>query len=163
MSLSFQVGTARQGRLNQVFVRLAGKLVASADKVSFDMITLWHRFTVEGWPVDTGYSRGTIESPSKIADGHYSFRITASYAHVIEYGGYRGVGPKTHQEGGANLPGRVDINPGIYVNQRPSAPLRRAESRMKLELAQYLAPQLLRASGFGGFGGRSASTAFRGG
>jgi hypothetical protein len=162
MSISFQVYNSRAARLNQVIVRLADKLVASADKVSFDMITLWHRFTVEGWPVDTGYSRDTIEPPSKIADGHYRFRITASYAHVIEYGGYRGVGPKTHQEGGTNLPGRVDINPGIYVNQRPSAPLRRAESRIKLELAQYLAPQLLKVSGFGGFGGRSGSPAFRG-
>jgi hypothetical protein len=82
--------------------------------------------TVQGWPVDTGLSRGAWWGPRRVGPAAAQIGNPVRYARVIEYGGYRGVGPKTVRVGGQRLPAGLSINPGIYPRQRPAAPLRRA-------------------------------------
>ena len=115
------------------------QVMSASDKEMGRLANLGVRYTTIGWPVANpggGYSRGSITAAEKVAERHYRWRITAVYAGVIEYGGYRGVGPKTAAHGTHTLPGGIEINEGIYVTQRPTAPLRRALSKIKLELAK---------------------------
>lgn len=93
---------------------------------------------VQGWPVDTGASRAGWQGPTKVGDAHYRLRNDYEYAPVIEYGGYRGVGPKTERVGSHVLPGGVEVNSGIYPSQRPAAPVRRAISKRTLPLREAI-------------------------
>ena len=165
MSLSVSAKPGRGRTVSDLVKSYGNQVERNTDEYMFVLITKWHRYTVIGWPVaevDGGYSRASIEAPSQVGAGVWQFRITANYAWVIEYGGYRGVGPKTTQVGSTMLSGGIDINAGIYVKQRPAAPMRQGLSRIRLEMAQAAAPMLLKQSGFGGLGGRGTSTAFRG-
>lgn len=125
------------------------QVMQASDKEMGRLANLGVRYTTIGWPVANpggGFSRGSITPVEKVADRHYRWRITAIYAGVIEYGGYRGVGPKTKEYGAETLPGGIEINEGIYVIQRPTAPLRRALSKIKLELEKTGTTNILRKS-----------------
>lgn len=160
MSLSATATKGTGRTISDVIESYANQVQRNTREYMFVLITKWQRYTIIGWPVDTGYSRASIDNPREVGEGVWQFRITANYAWVIEHGGYRGVGPKTTQVGSTILPGGIEINSGIYVKQRPAAPLRQGLSKIRLEVAQAAAPVLLRQSGFRGFSG--TSSAFRG-
>lgn len=109
-----------------------------------EVMTEWQAETIRGWPVDKGYSRSTISTPRNEGQGVWSFSVTAEYAGVIEYGGYRVVGPKTHQVGAQVLPGGIAVNGGIYPTQRPAAPVRRGMSKVKSQIGSILASKVRR-------------------
>jgi hypothetical protein len=93
--------------------------------------------TRDGWPVaaiNSKNSKGTISQPLQVEIGTWRFTVAAPYASIIEYGGYRGVGPKTSQRSPELLPGGLAINGGIYPTQVPSAPLRRAMSKGAIKM-----------------------------
>lgn len=129
---------ARGETLERLIRKWAEKKGKDLDVTVGEVATEWAASTIEGWPVDTGYSRASIEAPRKIGYAHWQFRITADYARVIEYGGYRGVGPKTVSKPAEILPGGIAVGGGIFPSQRPSAPLRRGKSKIKVELAKEL-------------------------
>ena len=93
---------------------------------------------VAGWPVDTGVSRAGFQGPFRVAAAHYRIINNFVYAPVIEFGGYRGVGPKTAEQSAQLLPGGIQVNQGIYPTQRPAAPVRRALSKRTVELREAL-------------------------
>jgi hypothetical protein len=97
---------------------------------------------IEGWPVATGASRAAWQGPLKVGYAHYEMRNQISYAAVIEYGGYQGVGPKTAAEGPQMLPGGIAVGGGIFPTQRPSHPVARALSKRTVELNNALAKVL---------------------
>ena len=100
--------------------------------------TLLRNDIVIGWPVDTGVSRAAWQGPRKRGFAHYDLINNVVYSPVIEFGGYRGVGPKTAELGAELLPGGIQINGGIYPIQRPAAPVRRALSKRILEVERAL-------------------------
>jgi hypothetical protein len=110
------------GRLAQ-FIATTG---LRADEAVLGVATEVLAFTIRGWPVDEGISRAAWFGPVKVGAAAYQIGNPIHYARIIEYGGYRGVGPKTAAFGGTALPGGLTINAGIYPTQRPEAPLRRA-------------------------------------
>jgi hypothetical protein len=122
MSISISV-EVKNHALAGILKKQAEKILDDIDKHVGVAITVAQRETVRWWPVDTGYSRASITSPERIERGAWQFRIEADYARIIEYGGYRSVGPKTQQQSGETLPGGIQIGSGIYT--RPSAPMRR--------------------------------------
>ena len=131
-------------RLSRKITEFLNESEDRAEKVISKAIHDWQADTVRGWPVDKGFSRASIESPSKVAKGHWEFHITAAYAGVIEYGGYPGVGPKTAEMGPEDLGDGVDINAGIYPTQRPQAPLRRALAKTRREIRETYGPDIFR-------------------
>ena len=133
-------------KLGNVVSGFFRRVIDSNDKKLGQAATKWQADTVLGWPVDTGFSRASIEPPRRVSKGHWQFSITAAYAGVIEYGGYRGVGPKTAQQSGEQLGDDVTINPGIYPIQRPSAPLRRALVKTKREMRETYGKDVFQAS-----------------
>lgn len=142
--MQIQVETRDINGLVLKIEKRANKLVDNADRAGLEFITRWHRYTYEGWPVDqsTGadaeHSRDTITHPTKQGPGHYRFEVTSPYGGVIEYGGWAGVGPKTAQHGPETLPGGIRVGAGIFAIQKPTAPMRRAGSRVKLEMSETL-------------------------
>lgn len=125
-------------QLNALLTRKVEKTKEDADALVLKHAYLLYNYIVENWPVDTGFSRASITPPERIGFAHYRIRITAAYAIIIEYGGYRGVGPKTAQEGGIILPGGIQIGPGIFPIQKPYAPVRRGLSRIMVSLEKDL-------------------------
>ena len=79
----------------------------------------------KGWPRLTGTSVGAWEGPLRFGRLHWGIRNSVVYAHVIEFGGYPGVGPKTIQFAGEILADGIVVNEGIYPRQKPAAPVRR--------------------------------------
>ena len=134
MSLSVSITIPKGKGLKGVLQQLGAQVGNHSDEAMEPLMQFWQRDTIINWPVDTGFSRSSITTPHKVGKGVWRFEVTANYARVIEYGGYRGVGPKTHQVGAHSLPGGIEINEGIYVTQRPTAPMRRAQSEVKLRL-----------------------------
>lgn len=143
----------RPGAFSRLVERVGNRLMDQSEEVAWQLMTNWHTYTIQGLPVDTGHLKSTVTSPHRAGPGVLRFEITANYAVVVEYGGYRGVGPKTAERPPETLPGAIVIGGGIFATQVPSAPLRRAKSRVKMEIAAILAPTLLRMSGFRGFRG----------
>ena len=94
--------------------------------------------TQSNWPVDSGESRASWIGPTRVGPGSYQLSNHTPQSPVIEYGAFRGLGPKTVQFGGATLPGGQQINAGIYSSQVPAAPLRRALSKNYLRMGQML-------------------------
>ena len=164
MSVSARVTTARNRRsFSQIINEYTQQIVDSSDEAMRVHANALRNDIIEGWPVDTGASRAGWQGPTKIGEAHYQLRNLFPYAVTIEYGGYPSPGPKTAQSGGQFLPGGIVVNGGVYPTQVPIAPVRQAMSKRKLAMAQELAPQITRQSGFRGFGGGGTSTAFSGG
>lgn len=115
-------------QIETIHQRVLQRSEKTADQRAQRDINIWMRKTAENWPVDTGYSRASIEIPERIALAYWRFRITALYANVIERGLYPGVGPKTSQEGPEDFGEGVQVGRGIYPTQKPFAPLRRAKA-----------------------------------
>ena len=84
--------------------------------------------TVEAWPVDSGASRAAWWGPRRIAPAAFQIGNPVVYAKVLEYGGYRGVGPKTEARGGTQLAGVGAVAPGIFSTQA-HAPLQAGVER----------------------------------
>lgn len=131
------IGAATK-KLNALLYRKIEKTKRDADAVVREQAYLLYNYIVENWPVDTGFSRASITPPERIGFAQYRIRITAEYAVIIEYGGYRGVGPKTAQESGITLPGGISINSGIYPIQKPHAPVRRGLARVSVSLREEI-------------------------
>ena len=110
----------------------------SLDRVIREQATLLRNDIVTGWPVETGASRAAWQGPFKEGPASYVLRNNMVYAAVIEFGGYRGVGPKTAQVGAFFLPGGIGVNGGIYPTQRPAAPVRQGLSKRQLALARAI-------------------------
>lgn len=110
----------------------------NADKEAKRLIDLWRDDTESNWPVaevDSKDSKGTIQQPTRESVASYRFEITAPYAHVIEYGRYPGVGPKTARRIAQPIPGTdLVIQAGIYPTQKPTAPNLRGAAKAKREM-----------------------------
>lgn len=117
--------TAFRARLNGYVQRYP----AQAEQIVFKVAAEVLADAKVGWPVDSGASRAGWIGPRRIDTLTYQLSNPFRYARVIEYGGYRGLGPKTVEAGGETLPGSITVNRGIYPRQRPAAPLRRALSK----------------------------------
>lgn len=115
--------------LTRLLTRYAIRVARDLDEVIRDMAYELLNDILLHWPVDSGLSRAAWQGPYRVSYAHWRVVNAIPYAIVIEFGGYPGVGPKTAEEGGTSLPGNVNINPGIYPIQKPSAPVRRALSR----------------------------------
>ena len=78
-------------------------------------------------PVDTGYLRAHW-SPVTPGSSPLVWKIqnSAPYAPILEYGGYRGIGPKTVGLGGGSLGEGFVAGAGIYSRQAPLGFVRRA-------------------------------------
>lgn len=78
------------------------------------------------WPVDTGVSRAAWWGPHRLGVAQYQIGNPTPYAITIEFGLYRGVGPKTEALGAVNLGnGLWMVASGIFSTQA-HAPVRRA-------------------------------------
>lgn len=134
-----------QHNFTQITQDITSLILLYAQKVQADVDPVMRQkggdlrtYAVEGSPVDTGAFRAAWQGPTKLGHAHYEVRNETDYGPIIELGGYRGVGPKTSEQGGETLPGGIPIGPGIYPTQRPAAPMRRAVSRVYVEVAQEL-------------------------
>lgn len=124
---------------------LANLIVDYGRRVERDIETVMHEKAkvlrekiIEGWPVDTYRSRNAWQGPLKVGYAHFELRNDIPYAVIIETGGYRGVGPKTHHEGPTLLPGGIAVGGGIFPTQRPSHPVARAFSALNVEVRDEL-------------------------
>ena len=101
--------------------------------------------TVEVWPVGTsrpgytgGESRAAWWGPRRIGPASYQIGNPTPQAKAVEYGTWPNPGPLTHQYGGRSLPAGLSINPGVYSNKAPEAPLRRALAANYQKLGRIL-------------------------
>ena len=120
---AFQLDVAR---FNRQLTRFVHASQDDAEQIVYAIASDVLTDTKIGWPVDTGLSRAAWWGPRKIGPATFQIGNPMGYAHVIEFGGYQGVGPKTHQFGPERLRGGFTVPGGIYPRQRPAAPLRRA-------------------------------------
>ena len=124
--LSFETNIQQFARSLAQFARvterdLDGIVAGTAAQVLAD--------TQRGWPVDEGVSRAAWRR-ERVGFAHQRLRNPTVYARTIEFGGYRGTGPKTERIGPASLlPSGLRTDAGIYPSQRPNAPLTRALNR----------------------------------
>ena len=127
-----------------LYVRASGR---EADAATLHVATDVLADTVESWPVDSGESRAAWWGPKQIAPAAYQIGNPTPQAAVIEFGGWRNPGPGTHRYAGQSLPGGQDINPGVYSNKVPEAPLRRALSANYQKLGKAVAVAIKQAWG----------------
>lgn len=113
-------------RFNRALTQFVQQVGGDVDRIVYAVATQVLSDTKDGWPVDTGHSKSEWWGPHRAGPGHFQIGNPVTYARVIEYGGYRAVGPRTVRMGGSTLPGGFTIPAGIYPRQRPAAPLRRA-------------------------------------
>jgi hypothetical protein len=137
MSIEFSLEPSGNS-ISQLLQGYAEDATRDIDKDAFELASFLREETIRGWPVDTGASRAGWQGPTKLGEGHYEIRNEYAYAGVIEYGGYRGVGPKTASGGNFVLPGGIEVGGGIFPTQKPSAPLRRGFSKTKLKFEKGL-------------------------
>ena len=120
---SFHLDVARfNQRLSQFLRQTQGDAERTVFETALDVLS----DTVTGWPRDTGISADSWWGPQRVGPAAFQIGNPWGYARVIESGGYRGVGPKTHRFGPQVLTGGITIPAGIYPRQKPAAPLRRA-------------------------------------
>jgi hypothetical protein len=86
-------------------------------------------------PVDTGFFRAGWRGPARGARFpsilEWVLTNPTPYAATIEFGGYKGVGPKTRREPAQVFPGGIRVGAGIFPTQKPHAPVRRSLSRTR--------------------------------
>ena len=135
-----------RSRLGGAVERIARRIGIATDSTVGEYTNMWSAETSRNWPVaavEGGYSRSTITPASRIGRGVWQFRVTANYASVIEFGGYRGVGPKTHQVAAHTMPGGVEVEGGIFAIQKTGgAPLRTAKSKVLLTINREFAGRI---------------------
>lgn len=134
MSFRVRVVTGKGQTLSQAVREVPAGMMPKLDAIMREQTTQLRNDIVMGWPVRTGASRAAWQGPIKVSEAHYRVQNPIDYAPVIEYGGYRGVGPKTERQPAQILQGDVEINSGIFPTQRPHAPVRRALSKRQMEL-----------------------------
>ena len=125
-------------QLTRDMQKLARRQFRSLDRIIQEQANLLMDDIKIGWPVDTGASRAAWQGPIRNEFAGYSLRNQIVYAAVIEFGGYRGVGPKTSEVGAFLLPGGIFVDGGIFSIQRPPAPVRQALSKRELALKRAL-------------------------
>jgi hypothetical protein len=92
-------------------------------------------------PVDTGALQGQWGAVQDDSSGDViaaSVENTAPYATILEYGGYRGVGPRTVQLGGGDLGAGFVAGGGIYSRQAPLGWVRRGLAQARAPYRQRL-------------------------
>ena len=94
---------------------------------------------VRNWPVDTGVSRAAWQGPIKRGHAEYELTNNVVYAPVIEYGGYRGVGPRTARREAEILPGGIQVAGGIFPTQTLHAPVRRGLAKRRAAIRRAIA------------------------
>ena len=83
-------------------------------------------------PVDTGFLQahwGPVEDVSAGSMIAYRIQNPTTYGPIVEYGGYRGVGPRTIAVGGGDLGAGFHAGGGIYSQQAPLGWVRKALAR----------------------------------
>ncbi len=124
--------------LSILLVQYAQKTTKSLDRVVFEQASQLKADIQIDWPVDTGYSRAAWQGPTKLGEAYYELRNPVVYAAVLEYGSYRGIGPKTVKVSGQRTGQGIALNAGIYSRQS-IAPMRRALSeRMTILKSEIL-------------------------
>ena len=125
-------------RFNARLAAFVQRVGADVDRVVYKVATDVLRDTVQGWPVDTGHSRAAWWGPRRIGPSAFQIGNPTRYARVLEWGLYRGVGPRTVRVSGTRFPGGFQVTPGIYSKQKPAAPLRRALAKNYGEMTKQL-------------------------
>jgi hypothetical protein len=130
-----------QGAAQAVIDAGAGVVEATAKDVWSDVMRTS--------PVDTGALRRSWSVPRPHGSPlRWSFGSDAPYAAVLEYGGYRHVGPKTVASSGD--PGEDFVaSPGIYSRQAPLGFVRRALAGNRAVFRRRLQAMLGQAWGSG--------------
>lgn len=110
-----------------------------------------HRVIVLTSPVDTGALRNSWSPPTaRGSDLIWGTGTPLYYAPVLEYGGYRRVGPRTVQIGGGDLGVGFVAGAGIYSTQAPLGFVRRALAGAAPAYRRRLVNLLQQAFGGGG-------------
>ena len=103
-------------------------------------------------PVDTGALRANRSPVRRVGRLTYATGYTLPYAPVLEYGGYRGVGPKTVELGGGAIDEEFIAGAGIYSRQAPLGWVRKALAQARPLLAPTILDLVQR--GWSGGGGQ---------
>ncbi len=141
MSLRISAKKGDAAGLGNLIEAFAAQKRREIDEAFREQAGLLRDDIIKGWPVDTYASRAGWQGPTKIGEADYQLKNDYPYAATIEYGGYPGVGPKTHEVGAFVLPEAIQVNGGIYPTQRPAAPVRQALSKRKVELKRMFDEQ----------------------
>ena len=121
------------------FAQLVGRFLAAMQQETEQWIaTLTARVRAMGYtPVDTGRLQNSWRS-SMLNPLTGEVRNATPYARVVEFGGYRGLGPKTVRTGRTALGGGFTAGPGIFSSSAPTGMLRRALAEEGKEMLQTL-------------------------
>ena len=128
--------------LGRLVKRYADRVERDLNREMFRYANILRNYIIELTPVDTGLLRSAWQGPIRIGFAHYELRNNIIYGPVVEFGGYKGVGPKTAEIGAILLPAGIAVNAGIYPIQRPHAMVRRGLSRVAVQLRDDLAKVL---------------------
>ena len=114
---------------SQAFVRAIYAFLTATNQDTerwIETLTQRLRIRIMGYtPVDTGRLRNSWRSRKVHAtEGRVSTDV--EYAPVVEYGGYKGVGPRTVQAGPFAFGMDLVAGPGIYSTQAPGGMVRKA-------------------------------------
>ena len=99
MSLEISGRVINQAALSKLIESYARKAGREIDEVARDQAGELRNDIVALTPIDQIRLRPAWQGPIKISDGVYHIRNEMPYAVTVEYGGYPGVGPKTHKLG----------------------------------------------------------------
>ncbi len=109
--------------------RFAQRLQTEGGRVVRDQMTTTRQVIVQTTPVDTGNLQthwGPVQERSTGQLLVYGVENPVEYGPLLEYGGYRGVGPRTTRLGGGDLGGGFVAGGGIYSTQAPLGFVRKA-------------------------------------
>lgn len=127
--------TAFTGRLTQFLAQTPAETDTIVRTETEDLLGYLRRTAA----VDTGAYRASWGSPEARGPQAYAVTNTQPYAVVLEYGGYRGVGPRTVRLGARDLGEGFVAGSGIYSTQEPHGHVRKGLVRTKPRLLRRLA------------------------
>lgn len=116
-------------RFQSAMGRYSQRIYADVAKATRAQVMDMRHVLVTTTPVDRGYLRahwGPVEEVSTGSLMTYRVRNPTEYGPLLEYGGYRRVGPRTVALGGGDLGEGFVAASGIYSKQAPLGFVRRA-------------------------------------
>lgn len=121
--------TAVAAKFQSDMGRYAQRVRTDGSKATRDQMTNVRQVLIATSPVDTGFLQahwGPIEEASTGTQIVFRVENPTEYGPILEYGGYRRVGPKTVALGGGDLGQGFVAAGGIYSQQAPLGWVRRA-------------------------------------
>ena len=105
---------------------VADKLRELGNRATHDQMVSTRQMIVNTTPVDTGDLQAAWSPVEQSGDLTYQVRNDTPYGALLEYGGYRRVGPRTVQLGGGDLGLGFVAGGGVYSKQAPLGFVRKA-------------------------------------